>query len=691
MKSTFRILALSLLPIGLAIAEDSHVEGEVLVTFKESITANRVENSLGRQALRMTRRFDRFTGRGRGSVGLVRGKSHSTAQLIAMLKADPDVASVEPNYIRRLNGIVPDDTSFPILWGLENTGQTVNSTVGTSGVDTRFSPAWRLARSGGGEIVIGIIDSGVDIDHPDLAANLWTHPGEIPGNGIDDDGDGRIDDLHGFDFASSTARITDSGSHGTHVAGTAAAVGRNGNGVIGTGFRAKILPMKASNDGINIVTSAALAAYDHAITLKQQGVNIVALNASFSGTSFSFSELTAITALRDAGIILCAAAGNDAKNNDITPSYPAGYNVSNIISVAAVDQNGALAAFSNFGATSVDLAAPGVNIFSTRPLDDFAFTTSVTVNATTYASQQLQFTGAVTQPGLSKTVVACGVGNPGQFPPAVSGNIALIQRGTITFAAKVANAMQAGAVAAIIYDNTADDLIVGSWGLDATRNWIPALRVTQASGQAILAQLPVSGTVINGPAAAVPYQFLNGTSMAAPHVTGALAFAALNFPAETMAQRIARILGSVTPLPALAGKTVTGGSLNLLRIVDTDTDGLPDWWETDHFGNLTQTATGNPDGDSFPNLDEFLTGTSPVNAASQLAFSVAAPGPGNGFHLGFPSILDSSYKIEWSENLTSWSPLASPVPGTGGEIQITDPDALGQDAKRFYRISLLPQ
>ncbi len=675
----------------LGCAEDAFVEGEVLVTFRPNFTEAQQDGTLRKQALKMDKRFQKLSGGGRGSIGWLQAKSYTTAQLIALMKANPEIATVEPNHIRRCSGIIPNDTNFSQLWGLKNTGQSVNATAGTSGVDTQFSAAWRLVNPALNTVVIGIIDSGLDINHPDIFSNLWTNPGEIAGDGIDNDSNGRIDDIHGFDFANNTARVTDSGLHGTHVSGTAAAVGRNASGVIGMDFRAKLIPMKASTDGINIPTSAVLAAYDYAVSLKQSGVNIVALNASFGGSSFNNAELSAITTLRDAGIILCAAAGNDASNNDTIPFYPANYDLSNIISVAALTQTNELASFSNYGATTVDLAAPGDNIISTAPLASSTFTTSVSVAATTYAAQQISMTGAVVIPGVSGTVIHCGIGNPSDFPVSVSGNIALIQRGTLTFASKVSNAMNAGAVAAIIYDNTADPLTSGSWQLDTTRNYIPALRVTQASGLAIIGQLPNSGTVVNGPSATLPYQFLDGTSMAAPHVTGAVAFAARNFPAENISQRISRILNHVTPVATLTGKMTTAGRLDLLKIVDTDNDGLPDWWETEHFGNLAQTATDNPDFDNFPNLDEFLTGTSPLNAASQLAFSSASPGAESGFDLAFPSVPDNSYKIERSDNLATWSTLISPVYGTGATIQITDPTTIAPGTKQFYRISLLPQ
>ena len=671
--------------------EDPHVEGEVLVTFKQNVGDAGSRTALGRHSLEWSEHYDKISRQRGKSSGLVKGKGLSTARLIAELKADVDVETVEPNYIRHVSAIKPNDTNFSKLWGLENTGQTVNSTIGTSGADTKFLAAWNLARPSSADVVVAVADTGLDITHPDIAANVWINPGEIPGNGIDDDGNGYIDDVTGYDFASGTATMTDSGEHGTHVAGTIAAVGKNGVGVIGVDYRAKILPLKVSSDGDSLPTSAILSAFNYAIALKQKGVNIVAINASFGGSSSSTSERVATEALRDAGIVLCAAAGNDGANNDSTASYPANYATSNIISVAALTQANALASFSNYGATTVDIAAPGTNIYSTMPVSLSTVASSVTAGGTSYGAVGLEFAGSTGTGGMTGPIYSCGIGNTDQFPVGLSGYIALIQRGSLNFSTKVANAKNAGAVAAIIYDTSTDSLGTGSWTLGSSGSWIPALQVTKASGEAILAALPATGTVVNALDPSQAYQFLDGTSMATPHVTGAVAFAALNFPSETMAQRIARILNHATPVAALSGKMTTGGRLNLLGIVDTDGDGLPDWWETENFGDLTHTATGDEDGDGFTDLEEFLSNTSPLQQGSHLAFSTFGAGAsGSSFQLSFPTVAERSYQVEWSDSMESgtWTALGSAVTGTGAAIQVEDSAAFTASPHRFYRLRL---
>ena len=687
-------LAALLIALPLADAADDHVAGEALVTFKQGAATDSITITLNKHSIELAEYYDKISLHGQRVIGLVRQNRLSTADLIETLQADPNVECVEPNYIRRVFAIVPNDTEFPKLWGLQNTGQTVNSIPGTSGVDTQFISAWRLSKPVSGEVVVGVVDTGTDITHPDLTSNLWKNPGEIAGNGIDDEGNGYIDDVNGYNFTNNTGSVTDSGFHGTHVAGTVAAVGKNNTGVIGLDYRAKVLPLKVSSDGNSMANSTIIAAYNYAITLKQSGVNIVALNASFGGSSFSTTDLTAISALRGAGIILCAAAGNSTRNTDTLPYYPASYTSSNIMAVAALNQTNSLASFSNYGASSVDLAAPGVNIYSTQPLDLVTSRlSSVTAGTASYNTQALVYSGTTPAGGLTGTIHACGIGNITEFPAGVRGNIALMQRGTLGFSVKVTNAMNAGAVAAVIYDNSTNPLGAESWTLGTTGNWIPSLQITQVDGISILTGLPASGRVLNTADPARAYQFLDGTSMATPHVAGAVAFAALNFPTESISQRISRILGHVTPVAALAGKMTTGGRLNLLGIVDTDGDGLPDWWETSHFGNLAEVGGGDPDRDGFSNVDEFFSGTLPTQSSSYLAFASYAPGSGStasNFLLSFPSVEDTSYQIQWSNDLSSWSILGSTIIGTGSLVNVVDTDALNSTSKRFYRLRLIP-
>jgi subtilisin family serine protease len=621
-----------------------YVEGEAIVTFKPSADFAAAQRTLKGHSLQFSRHFAFLSQqRGRHS-GLVHAGDRTTAQLIAELSADPQVESAEPNYLRWISSSVPNDAMFSQLWGLQNTAQSVNGTAGTAGDDIKFMNAWSLAQTSATPVVVAVIDTGVDYTHPDLAPSMWTNPGEIPANGLDDDGNGYVDDVFGYDFADNTGDPLDSGFHGSHVSGTIAAAGNNLLGIIGVNYQARIMALKASNDGESFTTAAIISALQYAAMMKGRGVNIVAINASFGGGGSSSTESAAIQATGNAGIIFCAAAGNSSTNHDVTAVYPASYRLNNMIVVAASDQNDSLASFSDYGPTTVDLAAPGVNVLSTIPA---VTSTYVTEAASTYSGTEMTFSGYTA--GVTGTIYDCGLGYPTNFPAAVSNNIALISRGTLYFSQKVANAMAAGARAAIIYNN-ASGTFQGT--LQYATNWIPALSISQTDGQTLESLVPVTGTVVNAVDPSQSYELLDGTSMATPHVSGAVAFAAMNFPAETVAQRIQRVLANVDTVAGLQGEVITGGRLNLLRIVDTDRNNLPDWWEQMYFGHLLGTqASADADGDGASNLAEWVAGTNPTNAASCLRLLTPTVTATNSIIIRWPSVAGKSYRLERATNL----------------------------------------
>ena len=668
-----------------------YVESEALVIFKKGTSEANVQQSKARHNLDTVRKY--------GSISRQRGRDHchvrsvtqTTAALIAALLNDPAVELAEPNYRRRPTGIsTPGDPDFSKLWALSNTGQRVNGTLGTAGVDIRFLDAWGMAKPSGAEIVVAVIDLGIDLGHPDLAANLWTNPGEIAGDGLDNDGNGLVDDVHGYDFASHDANPSDADLHGTHVSGIIAAVSNNGIGITGAAFNAHIMALKVSSDGIYMNDDAIIAAIDYAVMMKGRGVNIVAINASFGGGSSSTIESNAIQAAGNAGIVFCAAAGNDGLDNTATPFYPASYRLPNMLVVAASDSNNKLASFSNFG-SRVDLAAPGTDIYSTIPTWLGITSASVSRGATSYAATALTYSGVTS--GISGTLYHCGLGGTGEFPAAVSGNIALIQRGTLTFAEKVTNAMNAGAKAAIIYNNSSTSAITG-WTLVSPGNWIPALAISNTNGLALEAALPTNVTLSNIATAASIYDYLEGTSMATPYVSAAVVFAALNFPDETSTQRVARILNGVTPVASLTGKVVSGGVLNLARIVDPGGNGIPDWWEMDYFGFVGIDPAADPDGDGFTNLEEYMIGTHPNNPAGKLAVSkalVVQSGTNQDFRITFPTAIGVTYRVEFSDSLAadSWVALGSDISGTGNPATASDAAAVTLHPQRFYRVRIL--
>lgn len=666
-------------------AAQEYVEGEVIVTFKPAVSLNGARQALGKRSLKLKEHFAELSRQRGRQFGLVSEKSRTTAELIKELKSDPTVETVEPNYLRWINAAQPDDSLFSEMWGLQNTGMPVNGSTGAAGDDIKFLKAWAMARPATNEVVVAVIDTGVDYTHPDLSANMWTNTMEIPGNGLDDDGNGFPDDVVGYDFADGNGNPADSGYHGTHVAGTIAAVGFNGVGTIGVDFRAKLMALRASNNGSNFTSSAVIEAVQYATMMKTRGVNIAAINASFGGGGYSSAESAAIQSAGDAGIIYCAAAGNHSLDHDVGASYPASYRLPNMIVVAATDQNDALASFSDYGASTVDLAAPGVNIISSLPVNLASSLASVQRGGTSFSAVGMTYAGYTT--GITGTLYDCGLGYPTNFPTAVQNNIALISRGSFTFAEKVSNAMAAGARAAIIYNNAS-----GNFGgtLGSAGSWIPAVSISQADGQSLLAQVPTSVSLVNALNTNSAFQFLAGTSMATPHVAGAVAFAAMNFPNETVAQRILRILGNVDVVPSLAGKVITGGRLNLLRTVDSDGNGLPDWWENDHFGQLTGTdANADADGDGMSNLAEWIAGTDPANSASTLRLSGAAGSGTSGFVIQWPSVAGKTYWLERATSLLGAfnSIVRTNIPATPPLNVETDAVAFPGNV-RFYRIGV---
>lgn len=274
------------------------------------------------------------------------------------------VEYAEPNYI--YNHCATSNDSYYTngsLWGMYG-----DATSPTNIYGCQAGEAWANNHIGSSSVYVGIIDEGYMYTHSDIAANAGMNPGEISGNKKDDDGNGLIDDVYGWDFANNDNTVFDGASddHGTHVAGTIGAIGGNNKGVAGVCWNVKILNAKflGKNGG---TTANAVKSVDYFTNLKKAGLNIVATNNSWGGGGYSQSLYDAIERANNAGILFIAAAGNSGTNNDATPSYPASYSNSNIIAVAAITSSGSLASFSQYGANSVDIGAPGSGIYSTIP------------------------------------------------------------------------------------------------------------------------------------------------------------------------------------------------------------------------------------------------------------------------------------------------------------------------------------
>ncbi|MEO0453709.1 MAG: S8 family serine peptidase [Verrucomicrobiota bacterium] len=332
------------------------------------LTDAAVRSAVANQQLRISKRFRSVPGLYGVSLDGTNTKSKFDKELLQLkikqLKATGQFEYVEPNWQVTVQQ-VPSDSSFTNgdLWGLQNTGQS----GGVSGVDVNAVNAWATT-TGSSSVVVGVVDSGIRYTHQDLSANMWTNPGEIPGNGQDDDNNGYVDDVFGINAINGSGDPMDDNDHGTHVAGTIAATANNGSRHVGVAYNVRVMGLKFLGANGSGNTSDAIECIEYAIN---EGVDI--LNNSWGGGGFSQALLDVIEAANNAGILFLAAAGNSSSDNDAVDSYPSNYEVENVIAVAAIDRAGNLASFSSFGARTVDLGAPGVSILSCTAQSDSSY------------------------------------------------------------------------------------------------------------------------------------------------------------------------------------------------------------------------------------------------------------------------------------------------------------------------------
>jgi thermitase len=291
--------------------------------------------------------------RGLSNLHVMRSPAAKESETIATLRASGLVAFAEPDYLIHVS-VMPNDTAVVngTAWALKKIG---------------LPTAWDRVHSAS-NVIVAIVDSGIRATHEDLQSNLWTNPGEIAGNDLDDDNDGVVDDVHGFNGIDNSGDVTDESGHGTHVAGIIGAVGNNGKGSVGVAWQVQLMPLKFIDSSGEGATSDAVACIDYART---HGAQVI--NASWGDGASSLALRNAINRTRTVGIIFVAAAGNNGVDNDVKPNYPSSYPSDNIIAVAASDRNDSMASFSDYGATTVDLMAPGVDIYSTWNSSDSAY------------------------------------------------------------------------------------------------------------------------------------------------------------------------------------------------------------------------------------------------------------------------------------------------------------------------------
>ncbi|MCK9274980.1 MAG: S8 family serine peptidase [Syntrophales bacterium] len=537
---------------------------ELIIEFKETITEEQIEALHRRVGILSAKKI--FHGKFQNIVIPYGGSEEAVME---EYRRSDIVRFVERNALRYPLSTVPDDFRYPEQWAPPKIS---------------LPEAWDITL-GIPDVLVAVIDTGVNYLHPDLSPNIWINTAEAEGlAGIDDDGNGYIDDIYGWDFAdndsnpASPSALTEYYEHGTHVAGIIAAKGNNGTGITGVAPHIRILPLKVlAENSSSIATSDVLMAYEYA---RNAGARII--NCSFGGSEENNAEYEAISALKTAGILIVCAAGNDGTT---ALEYPAGYDLENIISVAWSKSDDTLSPSSNFGLPDVDLMAPGNNILSTVPNFSGYTEASLTVffhdgTETACGALPLEY-GAVTENGgLGGPLYDCGLGYPEDFPSNISGYIALIERGILYFSEKTTNALDRGASAVVIYNNEPGNFD-GTLG-SASTAWPPVIAVSRESGLALKSAMaddpfPPSAAVYNivsdSPSS---YGLLSGTSMAAPHVTGVAGLILSIRPDLRYDEVKSAILDTVDRFDTLSDKLVSGGRVNafaaLKSVLDTTGD-----------------------------------------------------------------------------------------------------------------------
>ncbi|MBI4688580.1 MAG: S8 family serine peptidase [Nitrospirae bacterium] len=603
-----------------------HVKGELIVRFRDDVTTNKsllkdtsaIHSQIGAN---IKRKFKRVKG-----LQVVRLPAQlSVRDALKFYLQNPAIQYAEPNYIVRAASI-PDDPYFSNLWGLHNTGQT----GGISDADIDAPEAWNLT-TGSNNVVIAVVDSGVAYNHPDLSGNIWMNSGESScTDGIDNDSNGYVDDCYGWDFLGADNDPTDYNGHGTHVAGTIAATGNNSLGITGMMWKARIMPLRFLGVSGSGTTADAASAIEYA---SDNGAHII--NNSWGGGGYSQALKDAIDA--SSAVVVCAA-GNSGKDSDLTPHYPSSYTSPNIIAVAATDHNDMLASFSNYGAASVDVAAPGVSIYSTVPA--FSYGAAVTIYSENFdaASGDPPLLGW-NRGGVKSTwsvTSATGVGGTNSLDDSPTGNyknntnswagymtpIVSVKDNLYTLSFKWKGVFESG------YDyldiNYSSDGINWDWIdyrtgntngnfiSDSTNEITGAADMLSAFyfgfgltsdntinydgvyiDDVVLERKPISIGGYN-------YASYQGTSMAAPHVSGlAGLLKAWNFGLTNLEIKDA-ILNNIDTLSLLSGKVLTGGRINAYKALssvpaDADGDGISD--SADNCINTSNSNQTDTDGD----------------------------------------------------------------------------------------------
>jgi subtilisin family serine protease len=599
---------------GVALGASNYISDEILVKFKPKIIPHKleervkaVEDEVSKVGVKAKVKKD-FLFINVHHLKILDGTP--VEKVIERLKANPNVEYAEPNYIYSIN-LIPNDPLFNRLWGLNNTGQT----GGTPDSDIDAPEAWDM-QTGSDNVVVGVIDTGVDYTHEDLSANMWLNPFEVL-DGIDNDGNGYIDDIYGINAITGSGNPMDDNGHGTHVSGTIGAIRNNGKGITGVTNNVKIMALKFLNSSGSGTTADAIECIQYVLNMKNKGVNIKVTNNSWGGGGFSQSLYDAIKALKDSDILFAAAAGNSSTDNDSKPFYPASYDLENIISVAATDHNDNLASFSNYGLTSVDVAAPGVNILSTLPGGGYTpnpadiFFDNMELGDSNWTAQS---TWAIT---AEQNYTSGGRYAWSDSPYSTYSNFtnSSLTSKIIDLSGISDNLMLGFFIKGRLETNY--DYLYVEVSKDGGSTWSMLGAITGNISNWQLRSYPIpsdfktsnfrfrfriytdysvvyDGVYIDnvgiGLGASNNYGSYSGTSMATPHVSGLAALISSEKPLFSYSDIKDTILNTVDFKPSLAGKILTGGRINaynaLMMLVPPQSPPSPP-------GNLTATSVSN--------------------------------------------------------------------------------------------------
>ncbi len=614
MKLSFKKLLLGgllcLLHI-VAMAADVFQPGVVLVTYKKDATPEQVAAVEAKYSLTLKRRLAAF----RISFYDCTAQPLPPDQLSKVLSTESSVSAASPDL-----GAKPQaaDTRFGEQWYLQNTGQTVGDVVGTPGVDINFVRA-KSIYAPKQSILVGVVDSGITLLHPDLVGSLHSKPIEVL-NGIDDDGNGLIDDVTGFNWydPANIKLPIDTGGHGTMVAGLIAATADNGKGIHGIAPTAKIVSHRVFSSlgkmgapkyaNISDVIFAVAASVD-------EGAKII--NLSLGGGGFSAVEQQFYADLADEDVLIVASAGNGGSdgigdNNDVTAHYPSNYGSAAIISVAAIDQKGSLAEFSNYGLTSVDIAAPGTNILTTdvtrKTVHAPAFSVSnggwkpYRLTATDFSYAQWGFYNGwmrdridgsqFYKAGTDTFLLSPRISLAGEYGAVVSfagasnlaDDYAWLESSSDGFNWETAYVFPKSGASSSLKADLADY----DFGDLYLRFRIKSNSYNQSNGVLIKDLKVTSVDVLDEQNPS--YTITAGTSFSAPIVSGVAAMVWMHRPELTAAQVKSIILDSARKLPALSGKVATGGIVDAeaaLKLADIRT------------GNVLPVVIDQPDGGTY--------------------------------------------------------------------------------------------